>query len=269
MAGSTKFTLHIRGRDVDDGHVRVEDFINQLASFRRALVATDHISSESSSTYFRIIDLQHNSPALVEVEAVPVDPSDDNPGRVVDRFFRSLEDIGNGIAPDGFDYSTFQAFEGVTALLSQKRITELTVSRNGDQAKLLAPLAPQIEKILGSDEYEVGSATGMLDQINIHANNNVFVIYPTTRKRRLRCIFPNELRPQAVKAVGQYVRVYGQMKYKSHLEDRYPYGMLVKELEEYPPESELPTLGSLRGIASDTPLPMPSEEFIRRVRDEW
>lgn len=271
MAGNTKFTLHIRGRDIDHGHVRVEDFIKQLTSFKNALSATDRLISETLSTYFRIVDLRHQSPAFVEIEAVPVSTATVNrPEGVVNRFFRSLDDIERGVAPEGFDFSTFQAFEEITALLQKDRITELILCRDDEsQTKTLTPLAPQIEKILGPDEYEVGSATGTLDQINLHANQNVFTIYPTSKQRKLRCVFAKEVRSQAIKAVGQYVRVSGRMKYKSHLERRYPYEVLVREIEVYPPESELPTLGSLEGAASDTPLSMPSEEFVRRIRDEW
>lgn len=270
MAEHAKFSFRMRGLDIDNGHVRVEDFISQLTSFKNALRATDRITSETASTYFRIVHLRHESPALVELEAVPVSTAHNNNAKqVVRRFFRSLDDIERGVAPEGFDFSTFQAFKDITTLLGKDKITELVVFHDEDQTKTLAPLSPQIEKILGPDEYEVGSATGMLDQINIHANQNVFTIYPTAKKRKLRCVFTEVLRPQAIKAVGQYIRVSGRMKYKSHLEHRYPYEVLVQDLEVYPPKSELPTLGSLEGAASDIPLSMPSEEFVRRLRDEW
>ena len=52
MAGNTKFTLHIRGRDIDHGHVRVEDFIKQLTSFKNALSATDRLISETFQPIF-------------------------------------------------------------------------------------------------------------------------------------------------------------------------------------------------------------------------
>lgn len=271
MAKGTRFSFHMRGLDVDNGDVRVDDFIRQLNSFKNALSVTDRLIAETPSIYFRIVDLRHQSPAFVELEAVPVsNAARNNAGRVVNRFFRSLDEIERGVAPEGFDFSTFQAFKEITMLLQKDRITELGICREDDsQAKTLTPLSSQIDKILGPDEYEVGSATGMLDQINIHANQNVFTIYPTSKQRKLRCVFAEELRPQAIKAVGQYVRVSGRMKYKSHLERRYPYEVLVRDLEVYPPESELPTLGSLEGAASDMPLSMPSEEFVRRIRDEW
>ncbi len=269
MAGNTKISLRIRGPDNDDGHVRFDDFISQLASIRKALVVTDHTVSDKASTYFRVVDLQHNSPALVVLEAVPIRPALDNSEKVVGRFFRSLGDIERGVAPDGFGFSDFQAFKEVTNLLDKDRITELVISRDSEQTKRLTSLSPQIEKILGPDEYEIGSVTGMLEQINVHANQNVFTIYPTSKRRKLRCIFPSHLRPQATQAVDQYVRVYGRMKYKSHLEEKEPYEMIVKDLEVHIPEAELPTLGSLRGIASGTGEGTPSEDLVQRVRHEW
>ena len=59
------------------------------------------------------------------------------------------------------------------------------------------------------------------------------------------------------------------MKYKSHLEEKEPYEMIVKDLEVHIPEAELPTLGSLRGIASGTGEGTPSEDLVQRVRHEW
>ena len=270
MAKGTRFSFYIRGLDIDNGNVRVNDFISQLASFKNALMATDRLIAESPSTYLRIVNLRHQSPAFVELEAVPSRTATyNNAEMVVDRFFHSLDDIERGVAPKGFDYATFQAFKGITALLRKDKITELVISRNDESpTKTMAPLYNQIEQILGPDEYEEGSETGMLDQINVHAHRNVFTIYPTSKRRKLRCIFAEELRGRAIKAVGQYVRVSGRMKYKPHLE-RQPYEVLVSDLEVYPPESELPTLGSLAGAARDMPLSMPSEEFVRRLRDEW
>jgi transposase-like protein len=139
-----------------------------------------------------------------------------------------------------------------------------------EQTLTLPSLAGHIDTILGPDEYEYGSETGMLEKINVHDNQNVFTIYPTLRGvPKLRCIFPPRLRLEAVNAVARYVKVEGEMKFKSHLRDKHPYEMVVQQIEIYPPEEELPTLKSLRGIIQNTHSELSSEEEIRKIRHEW
>lgn len=268
MATNKRITLHLRGPDGDNGDVRFDDFIKQLNSVKHALSETERILSDQSSVYFKVVDLRHNSPASVVLEAVPVNGHGDNSQIVVNKFFSSLDDIERETAPSGFDFNAFQAFKEMTSLIG-KQLTEFSVSRNGDQPKILTSLAGNVDRILGPDEYEMGSITGVLEQINVHANQNVFVVYPTSNQPKLKCIFPQELRAQAVHAVDQYVKIYGQMKYKTYLRGDHPYEMLVKQIEIYPAEDTLPTLGELEGIAPNSIGELTSEEFIRKLRYEW
>lgn len=270
MADNRRITLRITGLDKDNGDVRFDDFIKQLGALKNALSETDRIVSNKTSVYFKVVDLRHNSPALVVLEAVPLKSQDDSSEVVVNKFFESLEEIDRGVAPSGFDYESFQAFKEISSLFERKRLTEIAISRNGDQAKSLDTLSRKVDDILGPDEYEYGSVTGMLEQINIHANQNVFTIYPTSKHpNKLRCVFPQHLQKEAVRAVGQYVRVFGQLKFKTRLEGGHPYEMSVKEIEIYPPQEELPTLESLSGIAPDATGDVSSDEFIRGIRNEW
>ena len=268
MAGNTKISLRIRGLETEDGHVRFNDFIKQLDIFKKALSAVDHVITDKTSTYFRVVDLKHDSPALIVLEAVPVDSQVDNPKKVVDKFFTSLDNIEQGIAPVGFDFSAYQAFKNMASLVQKNRVRDIVLSRNGDAARTVTSLPPQVDKILGPDEYEVGSVAGMLEQINVHSDQNVFHIYTTAKIRKLRCLFPKSLRQKAVASVDRYVRISGVLKYKAALRDKNPHEIAVEDIETAP-EGELPTFADLRGISRSKDQTLKSEEMVRRVRNEW
>lgn len=268
MDTRNRITLQIIGADKDNGNVRFDDFIKQLGAFKHTLSEIDRVISERTSVYFKVVDLRHNSPAVVVLEAIPLTQRDNNSEIIVEKFFSSLDEIEKGVAPSGFDFPTYQSFKELTSLLG-KRITQILVSRNGDAPKSLEYLSRNVDSILGPDEYEMGSVSGLLEQINVHANQNIFTIYPTSKLPKLRCVFPKELRAEAVRSVDHYVRVYGQMKFKTRLKGAHPYEMLVKEIEIYPPDDELPTLSELLGVAPNATGDLTSDEFIRRVRHEW
>lgn len=269
MANNRRVTIRIRGLDKDNGDVRFDDFIKQLSTVKTALAETDRIVSSKPSVYFKVIDLRHNSPAQIVLESVPLTSQDDRSDVVVNKFFDSLEEIDHGVAPNGFDYDAFQAFREISSLYDKKRLTEIVISRNGDTGRSFESLSRQVDSILGPDQYEYGSVTGLLDQINIHANQNVFTIYPTSKQPKLRCIFQQHIKKDAIKAVGEYVKVYGQLKFKTKIGDGHPYEMAVRDIEVFPRNEELPTLASLRGIAPNATGNLTSEQFVRRIRNDW
>lgn len=269
MAGKKRITLQIRGRDTDNGDVRFDDFIKQLGAVKSALTETGRVVSEKASVYFKVVDLRHASPASIVLEAVSISVRENMAEAIIEKFFASLDDIERGIAPSGFDYEAFQAFKDMTTLLGKKKLTEIKVSPNGGASKSLEYLAHNVDQILGPDEYEIGSLTGMLEQINVHLNQNMFTIYPTTHHPKVRCVFTQTLRKDAIHAVGEYVRVTGRMKYKTKLRGAYPYEIAVEGLEVYPPEDELPTLDDLRGIIPSGPNDPKSEDIIGKIRGEW
>jgi hypothetical protein len=271
MAVNRRVSLRLRGLDQDEGDVRFDDFIAQLDILKKALVETQRIYSDKTIAYYKVVDLRHSSPAQIVLEAVPSQIENERDAiLVVEKFFQSLDEIERGEYPDGFTYETFQAYKDITKLKESNKLTEITVSKNGDTPKVLEGLSYNIEQIMGTDEYETGSYSGMLEYLNIHGNQNVFNLYPLTPNLpKLKCVFPQRLRADAIAAVGQRVRVFGEKKYKPKLKSALPYEMRVTDIEVYPPDEELPKLGDLRGIAPDATGELSSEEFITGLRHEW
>lgn len=271
MAGNRRVSLRLRGLDQDEGDVRFDDFITQLNYLKKALVETQKLYSDKDIAYFKVVDLRHNSPAQIVLEAVPVKMEyERETSIIVEKFFQSITEIDMGEYPENFTYETFEAYKDLTRLKESKRFTEIALSENGGSLKVLEGLSYHIEQIMGLDEFEIGSYTGMLEYINLHGNQNVFNLYPTNLKLpKLKCIFPQRLRGVAISAVGQRVKVFGQKKFKPKLKNSVPYEMRVDEIEVYPPDDELPKLSDLRGIAPNATGELSSEEFIRGLRNEW
>lgn len=269
MTSEKRITLQIvgsgDGRDVGFG-----DFVNQLSSFRKALGELDRVVTSSKSVYFRVVDLRHNSPAVIVVEATDRRPRRPTAERVVGRFFSSIDSIGRGEVPEGFDPPALDAFLKITARVGKgKGISQLLVSRNGDAPRDMWTVNANAIKILGPDRFEYGSWTGMLDQINIHGRNKAFEVYPTDRLPNLRCHFNAEKQVEAIAAIGKYVTVRGRMKYSTKFGSEYPREMVVEALEVHPGADTLPMLRDLRGTYEARESGLSSEDLIARSRGDW
>ena len=264
---NNRITLQIVGSETDDGDVRFDDFLKQLNAIKKALTETDRLVSEDGqSVYFRVVDLRHLSPAALEIEAVPIEGKRNNAIAVMDTFYSAVTEIQRKQqAPAFFDYPALQAFKELPTYKNTS-ITRTTISRSGDELALSRSLPETVDKILGPDIYEHGSITGMIDQINIHGQN-VFTVYPLVRLPKLKCVFPKELRKQAIQAIGQHVTIYGRMKYKKR--DLHPFEMDVESVDIHPEDDFLPSLGELRGTAPGITGRLTSDEFVRQLRDDW
>lgn len=123
------------------------------------------------------------------------------------------------------------------------------------------------DRALAVTEECEGSIEGMLEQINIHAGANTFHIYPEIGPRKLTCHFPSRLYDDAVSAVGRKVEVSGTLQYRARAE--WPHTIAVKAIEAFPPDAYLPDWEDLRGRAPDAAGGVPSEVFVRELRDGW
>jgi hypothetical protein len=263
-----RITLRLTGLDEDDGDIRLNDFVLQLDYLKKALAEIQNLVAENPIAFFKITELSKNSPSLIVIEAVPILVEHEaKVGILIDKFFSSIDEIHNGQYPMGFTHDTFNAFKDLTVLKDKQKVKDLSISRNGENTNQLLDFSKDIEAIMGNDEYEYGSFTGMLDAINIH-NQNTFYIYPTSHMPKLKCIFPSQLRGKAIAGVGRYVTVFGEKKLKPNISE-IPYEMQVFDIEVHPSSDELPLLSSLKGIASSLDRADLSENIIRGIRNDW
>ena len=268
MERTNRITVRFVGAHEDGGDVRFGAFIKKLEAMKDSLAETDKVVSEGErSADYKVVDLRHSSPSIVVIEATPIDEEHiESAALVMDTFYETLAGLQNrGDVPAGFDYNALQKFKGLEP--TGKGITEISFSRNGDELRISSDLSDNINFVLGPDEYEEGSVTGMLQHLNVHGKQKIFTIYPTAGEPKLPCSFQEGLRASVVEAVDRYVEVSGTLKYKAR--NVYPYFMLAENIEIYPDEASLPSAGELFGIAPDATGDRSSEEFVRELRRGW
>ncbi len=247
----------------DDGHVPLSIFLHQLQAFVSAINRADELASGGNrSTYARVVDLTHSSPATVTVELLPIRPEADTRQRVLD-VLRGVNDL------DSMGDSSRQLLRAFSELSEPvgRRIRSTTVRVNGEAIELSQELKHRIGVILEAEESAWGSIDGRLEAINVHDQANIFYIYPIIGPTRIKCHFPELIRKAAVTSVDREIRVSGTLRYKARAP--FPYEIEVENLEALPNDDELPTLASLRGISPNATDGVLSEVFVRRLRDAW
>ena len=242
-------TIQIQGAPEDDYHVRLSDLLKKLESLRTALRQTEGLvtGDDSSIVEYRVVNLSHNSPATLVLEAVPIDPRMHRSiaTTTVNKFISNLNQIlSKGKVSNKVDSHTLESYRNLAS--SEQRITEFKITSNKQSIEIDNLFKEKVTEIIGEDETELGSVSGQLEWLNLH-NNNTFHIYPTVGAKKINCSFRAALKAQVISAIDQHVRVFGELRYKKR--DKFPYAMNVSDLEILPSDSELPTLASLKGIA--------------------
>jgi hypothetical protein len=260
------FKIQITGAFEDNEHVRLTDFIEQLNAIKETLNELDKKLSKTSTTTvdYKIVDLSHSSPSSVVLEAIPLDPNNNNTVQIIDRFFEGIEKINSGTAPEDFDSNMLERF-GKIGKSYKRRINRVMFFRNSTSVQIGETFEAKIKQIVGEDKLYDGSVEGTLEMINLHRGVNKFNIYPIIGVQKITCHFPNKLLKDAISSVGRYINVTGKLIYKER--DKFPYKIDVQSIEIYPEENELPNIFDLRGIAPDMIGNISSEEFVRRGRD--
>lgn len=124
-----------------------------------------------------------------------------------------------------------------------------------------------VEQALESSESCFGSIDGRLEQINVHGKNKFFTIYPDIGPDKVKCVFPTDLHNVAVGGIERRVTVSGELKYRARA--AFPHEIRVHSIDLEPSDDDLPTFNDMLGIIPDVEKDTPSEEIIRKIRDEW
>lgn len=264
---SSYIELRLEGSPNDEGKIRINEFIEVLSIVRICLQKLDkHISKDRKpSAFYRIKDLKSGS-ASITIEAVPYKPKEAIV--ILDRFVDSIYAIQEqNKLPEWFkDKELLEDFKGLTSQF-KKHISNIEIKKDGKTIQIKKQLETNIEKILGEIVYiGKGSITGHLDIINVHIINlNYFYIYPPIGPTKIRCDFKEELLNKIKQGIKRYVNVIGTLHYRKG--EAFPAQIEVEDIQVYPSENELPTLGSLRGMAPDITGKLDSVAFIRKLRE--
>jgi hypothetical protein len=262
-----KIIIQLEGSTEDHGHLRLNELIKQLELVASALKHTEQTvtGKDERRVYYRVVDLSHNSPVTCVLEAVPIrEESSELSKRVVNNFIKNLRQINTkGRVPSRVDSIALESYKELGAMLD-KNISSIKISNSSVDVTVDKSFNSKVESIIGPDEISNGSLTGNLEWINLH-NANTFNIYPVVGAKKVKCHFPREMKETVISAIDKYVRVYGELRYKSR--DNFPYAMNVEDLEILPDDNDLPNLFDLRGIAPQATGDLNSLDFIYSIRD--
>lgn len=258
-------SLSLSGRPEDKGDVRLADFTEFLYDTLRCLRAVDRrvTGQQFASADYRITGLKHSS-ATVEVEPIPYKKAADYTDRIVRTFTEGLAIIiEKAEAPEYFDRPLLENFRQLAKPLS-RHVRSIEVRADHRSIAITKQLEVNIDKIIGEDIKSEGSMAGQLDVVNVH-DQSMFYIFPVAGPAKIACTFEDEKLEDVKAAIKKYVTVSGTFLYKKN--EVFPYQIEVGAIEVHPPEEELPTLASLRGIAPGMTGDLDSVEFIRRLRN--
>jgi hypothetical protein len=144
-------------------------------------------------------------------------------------------------------------------------ITKLRIEVDRKPVTIDNTFTGKVEQILGPDELIYGSVSGMLEAVNFH-NTNRFTLWPILGPRKITGTFQPERRPQVKNAIGSFVTVSGQLRYKAW--SPFPHGVMAQEIEPHAPDSALPTLSEMKGAFPELTGDLTSVEFVERIRNE-
>jgi hypothetical protein len=118
-----------------------------------------------------------------------------------------------------------------------------------------------------ADIVETGEILGMLESFTSHDRKNECTIYPIIGKYGVKGYFSKTQIKAIIPCLCRYVRVFGTIYYKSS--EFLPYKIEIVDISAMPEASELPNFHDLFGVSPHLPGELPSDEFIREVRNEW
>lgn len=262
-----RIKLVVEGVEKDDGDVRLDVFMSELKQLHNVLTHIDRsVGHGLNNSHFVVVDLSHSSPAMVEVEARMNRGRQDTRPQMIERLSQSIDSALRGEIREDTDFEFLSDLRGLAAPVGSTLKTA-TLIFDGNSFEITQELKKRIDFYFEEHESCVGTIEGMLERINVHADANVFTIYPDVGPKSLTCRFKPALVETAVAAVSKRVAVTGLAKYRKFMP--FPYEIAVDDLEIYGPEESLPSFDDLRGMAPDATGEVPSEVFIARFRDDW
>jgi hypothetical protein len=264
-----RITIEFEGREDDAGELRLNDFISELEAFRLSLRRTEReITDDREPVLYRVAEISHNSPYKVTVAIIPRHPAHtETPKRISKRLTTSLRTVRrNHRFARQMDPEYLDGMRGLTAPVN-KTLKTIRIYRDADPAKGVSidrQFSRNLEELTATHETETDEIVGWLEQANIH-NQNQFHIYPQIGPARLLCKASVRDRQKIIDNIGKRVTVEGRVHYRR--DALFPHQIDVMDIVAFPPDSELPRMVDLHGIAPGATSGKSPEDFVRELRD--
>lgn len=262
----------VEGLDSENGHLRLDEVLEQLEHLLATLNGIDRIVGNSGRPllYYRIKAVSHSSPLRFTLEpVVRLKVRSPHPNHVKathHRFFRELEAIRSmsPVSPE-IDDDVLEHLRDLVSGLG-KTFKSGNISNDCANIELDEKFEGSIRQLLNEELCSYGGIEGTLDALNIHGSARRFWIYPKIGPERVRCDFLPGTREQIREAAGQYVRVEGVKYFRPP--NPYPVRVQVRQFEIITKDDAV-DLYRIGGIAPGATQLMDSVEFVRTIRDEW
>lgn len=264
-------TLTIQLQPTEQENLRLDDFLEQMATLKNALRETERmVSGLEPSLYFRIKQLQKNSPAKVVLEAVSddaaVDARPQYASYIVRRLTTNLRIIANKKRlPSKIDVPALDAYRDIAAP-AEKHHIEVQIQAGGHAVAVGRRFREILDSLIGEDEYSYGSVSGKIEAVNLHEDNKRFQLFPIVGASRIFGTFLKKDRKVFAGALDKYVTVYGRLRYKTW--DKHACEIKADRITIHDVESS-PKFEDLKGISPEATGSLTTQEYIDRVRDAW
>jgi hypothetical protein len=260
-----RLTITLVGPDDQGGNVLFGDFRGFCANLSLCLRRTEMIVTGDAKLDYRIDEMRSGSATLT---LVPVPPKEEEPvikdrgGLVCRLFIETVHHLqsGGNIDPR-FKTDDLQAFRGLAAPRLGRRFQDVRIAGKSLTSEYVA----NIDKILNTTIPSDGSVTGRLERLNIH-NRREFALYPPITGFSVTCSFPDDMFPQVQAAIRKNVTVHGKLVFRP--DSPFPERVQVRSIEIHPPDAELPTLRSLRGMLRGALDGATVVSFLKARRDD-
>jgi hypothetical protein len=266
-----RITLRLEGLPEEDGHVRLSDLLTELQALKDTLDNVDRMVGQTADTvlYYRVIDLQHNSPATVVLEPHIKPKKRKNAGDAIrvrhHRFFQELDAIGKKKpVSEELDTKTLLSFKRLVDGVG-KAFYKATISNSVSSIPLTESLRQNVDVLIEKEHRSRGAITGKLEALNVHKTTNTFWIYPAVGPRKVLCKFRTSDREKVKGCIDMIVRVEGVKFFRPNA--NVPHRIEVDEFETLPESNG--SVADIGGIAPHATGEESSVDFIRRHRDEW
>ena len=270
MAGNN-ITIRLEGVPQENGHVKLTVLIKQLEALRDALVNTERTitGSDTSTVYYRVVGLSHSSPAQITLEpvtikkkSVPKKRQRDYRGAINRRLFSNLKAIRNNKMPANTDLAALESYKELSAPLGRE-LLKIDILNGRNSVAIDNNFSNGINTVVGEEKVMTGSITGVLDILNLH-NTNKFTLHPIIGAPRITGEFPNSLKEEVKNSIEKYVRVYGELYYKT--KHPHPYKIDAQKIEIVTLRDPKELTTRLKGSVTNVPMDIPSDEFIHSQR---
>ena len=261
-------TIQLLGTDSEE--LRLDDFLDELGKIRIALRETERtVCGRKPSLHFRIARLQKSSPALVVLEAVAEDESDPVSVKTASYVMRSFTTNLRVLSkrhtvPHTMDVAALEAYREITEPVTKHAlVVEINPGKHG--VLIDRHFSQVLDAVIGKDETSYGSISGKMEGIHLHSKNR-FQLYPIVGAKRVVGRFRRKARQRFIAGVGEYVTVFGRLRYKTW--DRYPYAIWADDIQVHH-VGDVPTLKELKGVSPEATGSISAQEYIDRLRDEY